>query len=62
MDSSICFSICGDCLEMYFGVIGVFYTINCNFKFGIRVRCILLYIGRYFKDIFRHFLQNVPEV
>ena len=38
--------------EMYFGVVGVFCTINCHFKFGIRIRCLFLYIVTYFTDVF----------
>ena len=37
---------------------GVFCTINCYFEFGIRIRCIFLYIGSYFKDIFKHLFQK----
>ena len=35
-----------------FGIVCVFCTINCHFKFGIQIRCIFLYIGAEFKDIF----------
>ena len=26
--------------QMYFGIVGVFGTINCYFEFGIRIHCI----------------------
>ena len=48
--------------EMYFRVVGVFCIINWFFKCVYRIRCIFLYIWRYFKDIFEHVLKNVPEV
>ena len=31
--------------RMYFGIVGVFGTINSYFEFGIRIRCIYLYMG-----------------
>ena len=43
------------CIEMYFGILGVFCTINYYFEYRIRIMCIFLYMGTYFKDIFRHF-------
>ena len=49
-------------VRMYFGIYGVFCIINCYFEYGIRILCIFLYIGRYFKDLFEHFFKHVPEV
>ena len=39
---------------MYFGVAGVLFTTNCYFEYRIRILCLLLYMGTYLKDIFRH--------
>ena len=39
--------------RMYVGMIGLFCTINCYFEYSIRILCICLYMGTYFKDIFR---------
>ena len=36
----------------YFDTFGVFCNINCYFQYGIRILCLFLYIGRYFKGIF----------
>ena len=33
--------------------VGVFCIINCHFEYWIRILCIVLYMGTYFKDIFR---------
>ena len=41
---SMCLDV-GGCFEMYFGVVGVFCTINCYFEYRIRIQCILLYRG-----------------
>ena len=48
-------------LFIFFGVVGVFCTINHYFEFGIRILCIFLYIGSYFKDIFELFLETCPR-
>ena len=41
--------------RMYFGIAGLFCTINCYFEYRNRILCIFLYMGTYFKDIFEHF-------
>ena len=48
--------------RMYFGISAVFCTINCYFEYRTRIRCIFLYIGSDFKDIFEHFFKNILEV
>ena len=40
---------------MYFGILGVFCTINWYFEYRIRIRCTFLYMGTYFKDLSEHF-------
>ena len=37
--------------EMYFSICCVFCTINCYFEYRIRILCIFLYMGTYFKCI-----------
>ena len=39
-------------LEIYFGVLGVFCTINCYFEYRIWILCIYLYMGTYFEVFF----------
>ena len=41
-----------------FDIFGVFCIINCYLEYRIRILCIFLYIGAYFKDRFRHFRQT----
>ena len=48
--------------EMYLCVVGVFCIINYYFECRIRIRWFFLYMRRDFKGIFRHCLENVPEV
>ena len=31
--------------KMYFGIVGMFRIINCYFEYGIRIRCLFLYMG-----------------
>ena len=33
-------------------------TINCYFEYRNRILCVFLYVGTYFKDMFRHFRQT----
>ena len=46
--------------RMYFGIVGLFCTINRYFAYRIRILCIFLYMGTYFKDMFRHF--STPKI
>ena len=39
----------------YFGMFGLFCTINRYFGYRIRILCIFLYMGIWCKDIFRHY-------
>ena len=41
--------------HVYFDMLGIFCTINCYFEYRIRIMCIFLYMGTYFKYIFWHF-------
>ena len=43
---------------MYFGIVGLFFIINRYFEYRIRIRCIELYMGTWFKHVFRHFPKN----
>ena len=49
-----CFPKCRN----YFGVDGLFCIINVYFEYRIRILCIGLYIGTWFKCIFEHFSEN----
>ena len=49
--------------KIYLGIPGVSFTINCYFEYRIRILCLLLYMGTYLTDTFRHFFGfSVPEV
>ena len=43
----------------------VFYTINCYFEYRIRILCIWLYMGTWFKinfgDVFEHFQKQAQK-
>ena len=41
--------------RMYFCILVLFCTINPYFEYRLRILWILLYMGTYFKHIFRHF-------
>ena len=40
-------------LKCMLALFGVICTINCYFEYRIWILCIFLYMGTYFKDIFR---------
>ena len=44
---------------MYFGIFGLFCTINCYFEYRIRIVCIFLYVGTYFEDFCFH---STPKI
>ena len=46
---------CFQTFRKYFGIVGLFCTINRYFEYRIRILCIFLYMGTWCKDIFRHF-------
>ena len=56
--------------ESILAFVGLFCIIDCYFEYRIRIRCIWLYMGTWFKNIFCDFLnsfffffsKNVPEV
>ena len=48
-------------VRIHFGMFGVFCTRNSYFEYGIRIRCILLYIGTWFKDFVEHVFQTCPR-
>ena len=44
----------------YFYIVGLFCTRTHYFEYRIRILCIFLYMGAYFKYIFRHF--SSPQI
>ena len=48
--------------EIYFGIVGVLCIINCYFKCVYGIRCVFLYIWRYFEDMREHFLGIVRKM
>ena len=53
-------------VRIYFGILGVICNKNWYFEYDIRILCILMYIGTYFKQNVGHFLTFfgflIPEV
>ena len=45
-------SICFSTFRKYFGIFGIFCIINRYFEYRIRIRCIWLYLGTWFKICF----------
>ena len=69
-ETSVCVSVLGSKQSLYFstfrkcsGIFDIFCIVNSYFEYRIRIRCIRLYIGAWFKNMFRVFstFSKMPQ-